>query len=171
MTKSITPLLPKLPTQNKGSVEWTQLYGCARGLAIANAAKLHPGMTVIVTPNILSASHIEYELRFFLQNNESISKTILPVFQFPDRETLPYDLFSPHQDIISERLRALNQLSSLKHGILIVSMSTLMHRLPPRKYLTQHTLILDTGQSLDLNNFRSELEKNGYRCVSQVMVQ
>ena len=66
------------------------------------------------------------ELKYFCASKEE-----LPVFSLPDWETLPYDSFSPHQDIISERLNALYHLPQLTRGILVLSITSLMHRLPP----------------------------------------
>uniref|UniRef100_UPI00241E05FB transcription-repair coupling factor n=1 Tax=Ectopseudomonas oleovorans TaxID=301 RepID=UPI00241E05FB len=88
---------------------------------------------------------------------------------FPDWETLPYDSFSPHQDIISERLQTLHRLPHLKKGILLVPVATLLQRLPPPGFLDQYSLMLDTGSTLDLDAMRGRLEKAGYRCVSTVM--
>ena len=87
---------------------------------------------------------------------------------FPDWETLPYDLFSPYQDIISQRLATLVALSNLDTGILVVSVTTAMHRLIPQEYLLAHSLLLRKGQSLNLQEFRNKLQNNGYRIVSQV---
>jgi transcription-repair coupling factor (superfamily II helicase) len=88
---------------------------------------------------------------------------------FPDWETLPYDSFSPHQDIISERLETLHKLPSFEHGLLFVPIATLMHKLAPRAFLEGNTLKLSTGDLFDINEWRSRLEKAGYRYVSQVM--
>jgi transcription-repair coupling factor (superfamily II helicase) len=165
MTHHLSPLSPKVPSSHKTEQCWGKLYGNARGLAIANTAKSYEGIIVVITPDVLSAAQIECELRFFLCGHLST----VPVFQFPDLETLPYDLFSPHQDIISERLKILSQLPLLKRGILIVSVTTLMHHLPPSDYLSQNTLMIHVGQSVALLDFRRLLEKNGYHFVSQVM--
>ncbi|HID49570.1 MAG TPA: DEAD/DEAH box helicase, partial [Chromatiales bacterium] len=109
------------------------------------------------------AAQLDSALRFFLGEND------VPLVPFPDWETLPYDAFSPHQDIISERLAALAQLPTLRRGILLVPVPTLMHRLAPRDYLDAHSLLLDTGQTLGLEAMRLRLEAAGYRCVATVM--
>ena len=88
---------------------------------------------------------------------------------FPDWETLPYDVFSPHQDIISERLATLGRLASLGRGVLIVPVTTLMVRIGPREYLDANSLALGEGDTLDLTDMRRRLELAGYRYVSQVM--
>ncbi len=93
----------------------------------------------------------------------------LPLLQLPDWETLPYDTFSPHQDIVSERLATLYRLPSLQRGILIVPVTTLMLRLLPRAYLEGAGLLLATGDHLDVDAFRARMTEAGYRCVSQVM--
>src|SRR5699024_2901799 len=87
----------------------------------------------------------------------------------PDWETLPYDTFSPHQDIISERLATLYQLPRLSQGVLIIPITTLMLRLPPRQYLETHSLMITTGDHLHIETWRKQLERGGYRCVSQVV--
>ena len=79
------------------------IAGSAKSLAIAGIAQHSAGVILIITPDILTAAQLEDVLRFFTQNK-------LPIFNFPDWETLPYDKFSPHRDIISQRLKILNQL-------------------------------------------------------------
>ncbi len=145
-------------------LRWGRLYGSSYGLAIAAAAREHDGVTLIVTADAATATRLEYELRFFSGQDAS-----LPVIHFPDWETLPYDAFSPHQDIISERLATLYRLPNLRRGILITPVATLMHRLPPREYLEAHSLVLDLRQRMDLEQMRHRLDTVGYRCVSQVM--
>lgn len=115
---------------------------------------------VVVAKDSLSAMTLEQNLKFFGN---------MPVLLFPDWETLPYDRFSPHQDIISSRLTTLYQLPSLKRAVVIVSADTLMHRLCPKEYLLQSTLFLKVNDKLPLTETRRNLEESGYRCVSQVM--
>ena len=118
---SLSVLSPRLPSATGKRQRWTSLYGSSRGLAIAGAATAHCGPLMVVTPNAPSAQRLEDEIRFFL--GESVRDT--PLVNFPDWETLPYDVFSPHQDIISERLATLARLSSLNKGVLIVPVTTL----------------------------------------------
>ena len=84
-------------------------------------------LLVVITSDTSASLALERELPFFLDEP-------LDILVFPDWETLPYDNFSPHQDIISERLDTLYRLPALTSGILIVPMPTLMHRLAPREY-------------------------------------
>ncbi len=135
-------------------------FGAAEARCIAELAS-REHLTVVITPDTSSALTLERELPFFL-----LAPT--EILAFPDWETLPYDNFSPHQDIVSERLRTLYRLPALQTGILIVPISTLMHRLPPTEYIAGSSLLLEQGESLDLASFRRNLERNGYRNVESV---
>ncbi|MCL5668622.1 MAG: transcription-repair coupling factor [Gammaproteobacteria bacterium] len=160
-----SPLHPALPSAAAQRVRWEGLRGSARGLVISRAALEHTGPLLVIAEDTPSAQRLEDELRFYLGQDVAAP----PLLHFPDWETLPYDTFSPHSDIISERLTALYRLPSLTRGILIAPAPTLMHRLAPREYMEARSLVLDTGQTLDSVTMRRRLETNGYRCVSQVM--
>ncbi len=92
----------------------------------------------------------------------------LPILSLPDWETLPYDSFSPHEDIVSERLKALSQLAAIDRGILILPIQTLAHRLPPKTHLSGQTFVLRTGDRFDLHAERRRLEQAGYHAVETV---
>ncbi len=154
---------PSLPNPPKGHLCWTGLRGSSRGLALARAAEQADGPLILLLPDSRSATVLEDEIRFFLSSDS------LPILHFPDWETLPYDLFSPHQDIISERLASLCRLPQLKRGILLVTVATAMLRICPQSYLDANAFLLGVGERLDLDAFRQRLETVGYRCVSQVM--
>ncbi|MEH6501067.1 MAG: transcription-repair coupling factor [Pseudoalteromonas distincta] len=139
---------------------WGNLAGAARALAIAEAAAEHVGLSLVITRDTASADQLEQELRFFAPE--------LPVLSFPDWETLPYDRFSPHQDIISQRLKTLHLLPQVTQGILVVPMTTLLHRLAPRNFLGGSVLMLEVGQKLDIERMRLNLDAAGYRCVDTV---
>jgi transcription-repair coupling factor (superfamily II helicase) len=155
---------PALPVNANDSYHWGKLYGSSRGLAIFNAAKLAQAPLIVLTADIKTAENLMEELRFFGEAAADI-----PLLTFPDWETLPYDIFSPYQDIISERLATLTRLSTLHKGILVVPVSTVMHRLMPASYLHARSLDIRTGQRLDIEEFRNRLVQNGYRLVSQVI--
>ncbi|MGZ8928623.1 MAG: transcription-repair coupling factor, partial [Methylobacter sp.] len=104
---------------------------------------------------------LEHELSFFLQNEH-------PILHFPDWETLPYDVFSPLPEIISERLRTLALLPQVKRGALVVPVTTLMHRLAPREHVLANSFAVKTGDDFNLELNRLKLESVGYQCVSQV---
>lgn len=156
------PLKPPLPTKPGQRLTWRNLQGSSLGLALSAAIAESQKTVVIITPDTLSANRLEYELQFFQQQNA------LPILQFPDWETLPYDYFSPHQDIISGRLATLYKLRTLHQGAIITPISTLMHRVCPRDYLAGHTFLLSQHDKLNIEKTRLSLEKAGYRCVNQV---
>jgi transcription-repair coupling factor (superfamily II helicase) len=150
--------LPQLPDQ---SVYWSGLNGCGDALTLATAISQEKRLLVIVTPDHQTALRLEHELAFFLDNT-------LPILHFPDWETLPYDVFSPLPEIISERLKTLAVLPETKRGALIVSVATLMHRLAPREHVLAHSFSIQVGGTLSLDLTRTKLEAVGYQCVSQV---
>jgi transcription-repair coupling factor (superfamily II helicase) len=152
---------PPLPTQITQPVYWTGLTGCADTLALANAIKNAACLFVIVTPDSQTALRLEQELAFFLTQ-------AYPILHFPDWETLPYDVFSPLPEIISERLKTLAALPQTKRGALVVSLPTLMHRLAPREHVLAHSFSLKVGGQFNLDLTRLKLESVGYQCVSQV---
>ncbi len=158
------PFEPRLPRKAGEILHWRRLAGSTLGLAASQAARRHAGPVLLIATDTPEATRLEYELRFFTGDDER-----LPVLTFPDWETLPYDNFSPHQDIVSQRLATLYRLPTLERGLLVVPVNTLMQRLAPRNYLQGHSLLLDTGERLDLEAMRRRLEASGYRYVSQVM--
>ncbi|MET0065561.1 MAG: transcription-repair coupling factor [Candidatus Thiodiazotropha sp.] len=157
-----SPLSPQLAQASGERLQWGGLHGCSASLAIANAAREYPGLILVVTPDMQSASRLEQELCFFLGDAQ------VPVVNFPDWETLPYDLFSPLPELISQRLLTLNRLPKMSRGLLVTPVSTLMQRLAPRQFLDAHCLIIETGQQLNIEETRQRLEQGGYQCVSQV---
>jgi transcription-repair coupling factor (superfamily II helicase) len=159
----VSPFDPPLPSPGGAALEWGRLYGSGAGLAIASAARKHDGPVVVLTPGMPATERLEHELRFFLEQSG------LPVLILPDRETLPYDAFSPHQDIVSERLDALQRLPALEKGVLIAPVATAMVRLAPRTYLDAFSLRLDAGERVDTEHMRARLARSGYRHVAQVM--
>ncbi|MGQ7818531.1 transcription-repair coupling factor [Metapseudomonas furukawaii] len=151
--------LPPLPAA-AGKQHWGNLPGAALSLAIAEAASAAKRFTLLLTADSQSAERLEQELGFFAPD--------LDVLHFPDWETLPYDLFSPHQDIISQRVDTLYRLPGVKHGVLVVPITTALHRLAPTRFLLGSSLVLDVGQKLDVEQMRLRLEAAGYRCVDTV---
>ncbi len=77
-------------------------------------------------------------------------------------------MFSPHQDIISQRVAALYQLPQLQQGILVVPINTALHRLAPKSFMLDASLMLDVGQKLDVDSMRNRLQASGYQCVDTV---
>jgi len=161
---NLSPLSPTFPHKSGERLKWQQPVGCGLSLAISNVAQSHSGPLVILCDDTHSAQQLLHELYFFLGHRSDI-----PVMIFPDWETLPYDNFSAHQDIISERLSTLYRLPTLQKGIILVPTRTAAQRLCPRSFLEQSTFLLEIGETLSLEKLRTRLEQAGYRCVSQVM--
>ncbi len=141
---------------------WKGLKGSASGLAIARFAEDFQGLVLVVTRDSAESYKLESEIRFYRKDSA------LEVLIFPDWETLVYDPFSPHPDIISERLNTLSSLPVLTRGVLLVPVLTLMQRLPPQSFLGAHSLILDKSQSFDIQSWRTRFESAGYRHVETV---
>uniref|UniRef100_UPI000B35B0F3 transcription-repair coupling factor n=1 Tax=Crenothrix polyspora TaxID=360316 RepID=UPI000B35B0F3 len=154
-------LSPSVPKTSDQTVIWTGLTGCGDSLALASAIKNEQRLFVVITPDNQTALRFEHELSFFLQSEH-------PILHFPDWETLPYDVFSPLPQITSERLRTLALLPEVKRGALIVSVTTLMHRLAPRQHVLAHSFAIKVGDRFNLELSRLKLESVGYQCVSQV---
>ena len=153
---------PPLPGKGHTHITWGRTYGCSKGLALAKAIEQFSGLTLIITPNIQSAHTLESELTFFCDISTNI-------FMFPDSETLPYDVFSPHEDIISDRVLTLCSLPNVDQGALIISASTILSRLAPKSFILGQTLNLNINDKVDLETFKQTLVKAGYQYVSQVM--
>jgi transcription-repair coupling factor (superfamily II helicase) len=154
---------PPEPSPSQHEIHWGRLYGSALGLALRQLASQHNGLILVIAEHSTAAQHLHDQLAFYLSNDKP------PLLQFPDWETLPYDIFSPHQDITSERLECLYRLPELNRGVLVVPVQTLMNRLAPREYIEQRSLIIQAGQQLELDTFRQRLVKSGYTAVSAVM--
>ena len=148
------------PTQGQ---TWGHLYGSTRGLLIAETTQQNQHLSLVITADTREAIALESEINFYLKGTD------IPILAFPDWETLPYDHFSPHSDIVAQRLTTLYHLPTTHHGVLIAPVATIMQRLLPQTYLNSHALLLKTGTQLDREQFRSTLEQAGYRHTSQVM--
>jgi transcription-repair coupling factor (superfamily II helicase) len=164
---------PVAPVKAADHRIWGQLHGSSDALAICESARAHQGLTLVITRSTEESIRLEQSMRFYLglptdEDQPAITPDGLELLSLPDWETLPYDLFSPHQDITSRRIRALHRLPTTNHGVLVVPARTLMHRLPPVSYLQGNTLLLEVGQSLDIDNWRMQLESAGYRHADNV---
>ncbi|MBM5811578.1 MAG: transcription-repair coupling factor [Gammaproteobacteria bacterium] len=140
---------------------WGELYGSALALVLVEAARRAGGPILVVTASGRAADQFLAELRFFAPPE-------LPLLALPDHETLPYDPFSPHPDLVSERLRALAAMPELTHGIVVTTQAVLLGRLPPRRFIAAHSFDLRRGERLDLAALRARLALAGYVHVSQV---
>ena len=151
-----------LPSKSGQKSNWGQTHGAASALAISEAAQAHQGPVLALVKDTDAALKLSAELRFFLTG------TGLDCLTLPDWEILPYDSFSAHPDIISERISTLNQITHLSKGVVIVPVATLLHRLPPMNYLAGNSFTLTTGQELPQTQFRQRLDQAGYLLTETV---
>lgn len=149
-----------LPTAAGEQRKLGELTGAACACEVAEIAERHQGPVVLIAPDMQNALRLEDEIKQFTQEL---------VTHLADWETLPYDSFSPHQDIVSARLATLYQLPSMRRGVLILPVNTLMQRVCPHNYLHGHALVMRKGQRLSRDTLRERLEQAGYRHVDQVM--
>lgn len=130
----------------------------ARLLTELNEKIQHP--LIMVVPTAHQVQQVEELVGFFAPEAQRLT--------LPEWETLPYDRFSPPQDIISERLKTLYALSQHPRAIVIASLPTLMQRLAPAEFIAHQVLLLKQGDELDLEAFLQRLEQSSYQRVSQV---
>jgi transcription-repair coupling factor (superfamily II helicase) len=153
---------PPLPGEALPRLAWSQPHGSALALALARAAENHRGPILAVVRDTQSGHALEAELAVFAPDS-------VPVLHFPDWETLPYDLFAPHPDIVSQRMATLYRLPAASRGVLVVPVASLMQRLAPRAFVAGSVLMLKVGDSLGLEAERRRLDAAGYRHVPQVL--
>ena len=152
---------PLLPAARRPLVRWTGLHGSAAALALAEAARQDDRPWLVIEPDSRSLERRRAELGFFLREG-------LPVLTLPDWEVLPWDLFSPLPDIVSERLRTLAELPGLRRGLILVTLDTLLQRLAPSGWVAARSFDLAVGDTLALEAFRMRLIEAGYASVAQV---
>ncbi|WP_312766940.1 transcription-repair coupling factor [Pseudoxanthomonas mexicana] len=167
MTDPKNPALP-VPPLPRGSQSraWWRAPASPTALAwsIASAARAHEGPLLVVARDNHEAHQLEADLHTLLGTASD-----LPVVAFPDWETLPYDQFSPHPDIVSQRLSALHRLPTLEKGIVVVPVQTLMQRLSPLRHIAGGSFDYRMGQRLDFDAEKRRLEAASYRHVPQVL--
>ena len=139
---------------------YAQLAGSADALALARLAANEPPLAV-VSATALDAQRLSEELAWFAPG--------LRVCLLPDWETLPYDQFSPHQDLVSERLATLYRIQRGEFDLAVVPAPTALVRLCPPSYLAAHTFFLAVGERLDADALRRQLLLAGYQHVTQVV--
>ncbi|MFB6434631.1 MAG: transcription-repair coupling factor [Candidatus Malihini olakiniferum] len=136
-----------------------QLTRAACSVECADIIERHAGPVVLIAPDMQNALRLRDELQRF---------TFHPVSLLSDWETLPYDSFSPHQEIISARLYTLYHLPGMTRGVLVLPVNTLMQRICPHTFLHGHALMIKKGQRLSRDKLRAQLEQTGYRSVDRV---
>ncbi|CAB1368077.1 transcription-repair coupling factor [Denitratisoma oestradiolicum] len=164
MPASPSPLLPQLSALSLpkpgARLDLPSLAGSADGLAIAQLAGAGRPQ-VVVTASPLDAQRLQEEIAWFAPG--------LRVHLLPDWETLPYDGFSPHQDLISERLATLYAVTRGECDVLLVAASTALTRLAPPSFLAAHTFFIKKGDALHLDKLKEQLTVAGYQHVTQVV--
>lgn len=139
---------------------WLNLSQGSLPLALARYLP-HKQLKVVLTQDAEQALRLQTAWRFFRPHDTAVF--------LPDWETLPYERFSPHQDLVSERLSALWQIKSGAADVLFVPVATAMQKLPPVPFLAGCTFWLKTGQTLDIGRLKSDLVDAGYNHVSHVV--
>jgi len=140
------------------------LHGSSDAYALAQAAQLlksQQRMLTVVVSNPADAQRLLDEIPWFQQD--------LRCHLLPDWETLPYDAFSPHQDLVSERLASLHEIQSGNCDVLLVPATTALLRMAPPSFLAAYTFFFKKGDNLDEAKLRSQLTLAGYSHVNQVM--
>ncbi len=156
-------LIPKslaLPDPGK-RIAWGRLIGASTSLAIAELAARADIPILVLAEDPRQADQLEAEIRYFLGENTDLE-------HFVEWETLPWDGFSPHQDIISDRLAVLSKLRNLHRGIVVASAPVLMQKLPPTDYIAARSLSFQCGQNVPREPFIASLVESGYIRVPQV---
>ena len=160
-----TPFEPPAPPGAGQRSQWLGLHAGAASLAAARAAAARPGLTTIIARDTASAQRWLREIDFYAGD--------LRRLPFPDWETLAYDAFSPHQDIVSERLSTLKILRTFAErgeqpAVLVIPVQTLLQRVVPAEYVDGYTMNLAEGQRFDIAAERRRLEAAGYVAVETV---
>ncbi|UCV30104.1 transcription-repair coupling factor [Ferribacterium limneticum] len=158
-----SPLLSLSALPKAGArIDLPPLVGSSDALALAEIAVGNAGkLLAVVTANAADAQRLLDEIPWFAPN--------LRVRLLPDWETLPYDTFSPHQDLVSERLATLWAATQGELDILLVPASTAVYRLAPPAFLAAYTFAFKKGETLDAEKFRSQVTLAGYAHVTQVV--
>ncbi len=148
------------------------LHGSADACVIAQAAialKARQRMLALVVANATDAQRLLSEIPWFAGQGDAALGTALRCHLLPDWETLPYDAFSPHQDLVSERLATLYEIQNGQCDVLIVPATTALVRMAPPSFLAAYTFFFKQGETLDEARLKSQLTLAGYTHVTQVM--
>lgn len=139
------------------------LHGLAIPLAIAELQQQLSCCTVVIADSVQQSQVLEREIAWCTQSDN------IKILHFPSWDTLPYDVFSPNPEIISERLDFLHHIQSINSNtLLVIPVQNLMQKIPNPEYISSRTFMLKIGDHFDMHKKRSALEKNGYLCVNEV---
>lgn len=154
--------LPSLKSGNGFINYWSPLPGASHTLVLSEIARQHKGPVLILCSQSSDVQQLQREFELFLSSE-------MPVLTFPDWETLPYDYFSAHETIVSERLNALHQLPGMSNGVIITALSSAKMRLSDKSFIQGNVLHFHINQTMDLMAARNHFEASGYRHVEKVM--
>lgn len=154
---------PPCPKDKYEVIHWGYLPGASLPLAISALSQSQAQPLLLVNKDKLSAAQLYDDLKSFLTHRSDIE-----IIFFPDWETLPYDNFSPHEDLISERLKCFATLGQRRRVIIITAVTTLVQKLPPPTFIHNYTFILKCGMAIQVDALRHQLSQGGYISVSQV---
>ena len=141
-----------------------QLPGCGLTLQMSEILQKEQRPAVIICETMQNAQQLLDELPFFL--GENFTGTVQA---FPDWETLPYDVFSPHEDITAQRIQLLATLDKNDPHIYVITVATLLQKLVPQKVMAADSFVLAVGDVFDLEKTRQRLSGLGYQGVSEVI--
>jgi transcription-repair coupling factor (superfamily II helicase) len=147
-------------TDKQSGIPAARLHGSSDALALARLAS-HSRRVVVFCAQATEAQRLKDEIAWFAPS--------LSVLLLPDWETLPYDHFSPHQDLVSERLATLYRILREDFDVALIPAATAATRLGPPAFLAAHSFFLNTGDALALEALRSQLVLAGYTHVTQVL--
>lgn len=158
-------LAPPILGKASSKTSWGNLLSnSSSACAIAHRALNSDTSSLLIAPNMSIAERMATDIKLFLSGTDNAPG----VEVFSDWETLPYDSFSPHQDIISNRMRCLYKMARNERSLIIVSAQTLAQRLVPQSYVLSKSLVLSIGDKLDHAKFRNQLTHSGYTNVDTV---
>ena len=155
-----SPPAPKAPLRHF----WTGLNSSGYAAVLARLLLSAKRSALIITPDVASAERVLLDMNCFLAGHSDRPRLLV----FSDWETLPYDTFSPHQDIVSDRLRALYELSFEPNTCVIAAAQTAVQRVVPTDYVKQKSLVVKTNTTLNRGEFTAALMHSGYVRVDTV---
>lgn len=147
-----------LPERRGDTRQLGQLTGSACAVECAEIIERHDGPVMLITPDMQTALRLRDEIQQF--SPQSVST-------LSDWETLPYDSFSPHQDIISARLSCLYHLPAMKRGVIILPINTLMQRVCPHEFLHGHALVMKKASTCHGISYAPNLSKRAIAVLNR----
>lgn len=162
LMSSMTFFKYSLPDQRGTKHQIGQVSGASAALMLADVLSQQPRTLLCLVNSPAELEQLAGDLACF-KNEQPWD-----ILTFPDWETLPYDNFSPHEDIISDRLAVLSRLAEQPHAIILSTIANASHRLPPVSAIQGTHFHWQVGTTLDIANLRRKLEQAGYRATDTV---